>query len=413
MRETLDMPHTIDPPETRRPDQQTEPEDPTQETERQTPRMEYGELSVEEKERMAELDKQFNTPQFVEIDAPELEGKRLKIEYIALDVRSDEEKAQAVINGEHTVLHIPGYGSSYRSPEAFTKLLALREKKRVVVISQPSVGQSDPAPKEWRNERSFAPFAETTNRAVDAIRNAESKSGNQLTTEELSVVSSSMGSIIAAEFAAAHPEKVKDLVLLHPGGVNNENVLQLARRYFPETLGSKRATLGRKPLTEQQMAEMEQAYQEMFGKSSQQAFEEAGGEGEFSLQDAEQQETDIYQSVTKGIVKDSSANIARGKYIEGIRARVWEAFTIANGRMLETLPKVKANTYVVFGSKDKLFPADQMEKVKESLKDKPNVQTEILPTVHDEIYQRPRSYSVRVGTFLEDMRKKESSIDNN
>lgn len=385
----------------------------SQETKRGKPAMEYGELSADEKEKLAELDRQFASPQFVEIDTPGIEGERMNIEYVVLDVRTDEEKTQAGQNNEHTVVHIPGYGSSLRSPDAFAKLLALREKKRVIVMSQPSTGKSDPAPKEWlkfsRKERSFAPFAESLSRAVDTIRNNEMQSGNSLTTEELSVVSSSMGSIIAAEMAKAHPEKVKDLVLLHPGGINEENVLQLAIRYFPETFGSKIATKLRKPLTDHQMDEMKEAFRERFGKSLQQAFEEAGGQGEFSLQDAAQQETDMYRAVTKDIMQDSGANTARGKYREGLRLLLWEALTIAKGGMQRTLKDIKANTYVVFGGKDGLFPADQMSKAKEALQDNPNVRTEILPTVHDEIYQRPRDYTGRVGTFLVDMREKEAS----
>ncbi len=396
------------------PDAPARQDTPEQKPQRGKPAMEYGELSPEEQGKLVELDKQFASPQFVEISTPEFENQHMKIEYVVLDVRTDQEKAEAVKNNEHTVVHIPGYGSSLRSPDAFAKLLALREKKRVIVMSQPSTGKSDSAPKEWmkfsRKERSFAPFAESLSRAVDAIRANEAQSGNNLTTEELSVVSSSMGSIIAAEMAKAHPEKVKDLVLLHPGGVNEENVFQLARRYFPETLGSKIATKRRKPLTDQEMAEMERDYQETFGKSLQQAWEEAGGQGEFSLQDATQQETDMYRAVTKDIIQDSGANTARGRYREGLRLVLWEALTIAKGGMLQTLKDIDADTnmYIVYGSEDGLFPKEQMSKAKEALRDNPNVRTEILPMKHDEIYQRPRDYTGRVGKVLKDMAKRET-----
>ena len=403
----------IDSAEFKFPDTALPEDDASRETRRDRPAMEYGELSAEEKEKMAELERQFANPQLVEINTPEVEGERMNIEYVVLDVRTDEEKDQAAKNNEHTVVHIPGYGSSLRSPDAFAKLLALREKKRVIVMSQPSTGKSDPAPKKWlkfsRDERSFAPFAESLSRAVDAIRTNEAQSGSSLTTEELSVVSSSMGSIIAAEMAKAHPKKVKDLVLLHPGGINEENVLQLAVRYLPETFGSKIATKLRKPLTDQQMDEMGKAFQETFGKSLQQTFEEAGGQGEFSLQDATQQETDMYRAARQEIRKKPRANTARGKYREGLRLLLWEALTIAKGGMQRTLKDIKANTYVVFGGEDGLFPADQMSKAKEALQDNPNVRAEILPTVHDEIYQRPRDYTGRVGTFLDDMRKLEAS----
>lgn len=421
MAETMEKP-SLDHSGFRTPEEPPVYDETEPQSKRDRPTMEYGELSAEENEKMLELDRQFAHPQFVEIEVPGAEGEKMNIEYVVLDVRSDEEKAKAAENNEHTVVHIPGFGSSYRSPDAFTKLLALREKKRVIVMSQPSTGKSDPAPKGWmkfrRDQRSFAPFAESLSRAVDAIRDLEEKSGNQITTSELSVSSSSMGSILAAEMAKAHPEQVKDLVLLHPGGVNEENILRLASRYLPETLGSKLAVSLRKPLSEKDMRELEIAYRLMagrtdnnaiVGKTLQKRFDEAGGEGAFSLQDATRQETDMYKAVTSNIVKDSGANTARGNYREGARLLLWEALTIAKGGMLETLKDVKANTYVVFGSEDKLFPREQMPRVQKALKGNENVRTEILPNTHDEIYQRPRSYTARIGTFLDDMRKKERS----
>jgi pimeloyl-ACP methyl ester carboxylesterase len=386
------------------------------------PAMEYGELTEEEKRKMEIVEGQFNNPQFVEIETPGLEGQKMKIEYVVLDARNQDDLAHAKEMNERTVIHIPGYGSSYRANEQYEKLMAVREKKRVILISQPSTGGSDMAPPEWRKwsraERSFEPFAEVIHKTLEAIRKQEEASGQPVTTTELSVSSSSMGSIIAVDFAVKHPEQVKDLVLMHPGGVNEESVLALASRYFPETsagkggpiqalknLFSKGDPKAALDLDSAKIDEYMKAYEATFGKSMQQAYEDAGGQGTYDFRDAELQDTQFHKAVGRDIGTDSKANAFSS--LERFKWRMWEAFTIAKGGILDKLPQVKANTYVIYGNKDGLFPAKQMEKVIAALKNALSVVSDKFHTRHDDIYSDARKYTSNVGGFFDRMRQKE------
>ncbi len=386
------------------------------------PAMEYGELTEEEKRKMEIVEGQFNNPQFVEIETPGLEGKKMKVEYVILDARNPDDLANAKEMNERTVIHIPGYGSSYRANEQYEKLMAVREKKRVILISQPSTGGSDMAPQEWRKwsraERTFEPFAEVINRTIEAIRKQEEVAGQPMTTPELSVSSSSMGSMIAIDFAVKHPDQVKDLVLMHPGGVNEEGVLALASRYFPETSAGKGGPIqalknlfgkggGQAGLDidQEKIDEYMRSYEATFGKSMQQAYEEAGGQGTYDFRDAELQDKQFHKNVGRDIGTDSRAN-ALGSF-ERLKWRIWEAFTIAKGGILDKLPEVKANTYVIYGNKDGLFPAKQMEKVIASLKNALTLITDKFHTRHDDIYSDARKYTSNVGGFFDRMRHKE------
>jgi len=421
-----------------------------------SPAMEYGELTEVEKRKMEIVEAQFQNPKYVEIEAPGVDGKKLKIQYIVLDARDENDLEHAREINDRTIIHVPGYGSSYRSPEKFVELLAVRGNKRVIVVSEPGHGGSDMSPTEWRKwkheERSFAPLAEVLNRAIDAIRKEEHAAGDELTTESLSVTSSSKGSFVAEQFAVAHPEKVADAVFFSPAGVEHEPALSfhlfeegadgkkhfkphfggLGSRYIPETSESKIETLGRKPVPDKLLKEFKGAYRETLERSLQ-TLEQQRSDAKidpeqiikginyirqqmaelekFDLQTVEQQETDMYQGVTKNIMKDSQLNTWRGKHtkygVEGLIWRVWEAFVLAKGGFLELLPKVKANTYVSFGTADKLFPASQMERVKKLLPQGVNVRTHISNMRHDEIYQRPRYHVDEVLSFIGEMRQKE------
>ncbi|MFH1207642.1 MAG: hypothetical protein V1668_03475 [Patescibacteria group bacterium] len=420
------------------------PEAVPQEEKQTLPAMEYGELTEEEKRKMEIVESQFNNPQFVEIDAPGVEGKKLKIEYVILDARNQDDLARAQEMNERTVIHIPGFGSSYRANEQYEKLMAVKEKKRVIIISQPSTGGSDNAPQEWRKwsrtERSFEPFADVVDKTLEAIRQQEEQSGRPLTTPELSISSSSMGSIIAVDFAVKHPDQVKDLVLMHPGGVNEESVLALASRYFPETIGGKggvKAVIrnflpnrrSNKPTDELDpvyIEKLKQAYADMAGKSTlknknmrvadssklheipgasiEESYQLAGGQGDYNFLQAERQDKEFRTRVGRDIAADSKVNTVNK---EGLKWRIWEAFTIAKGGLLRQLPHIKANTYVVFGNKDQMFPAEQMGKVTDALTNAPTVMTDTFQTRHDDIYGDARKYTASVGGFFDKMREKE------
>lgn len=376
------------------------------------PRMEYGELSEREKAKMEILDRQFENPKFVEIPTPGNESEKIRIEYYVLDARNEDELAHAKDINDRTILHVPGFGVSPYSSKQLVQLMALKEHKRIIMVSQPGTGGSDMPPREWRkwkeSERSFAPFGEVLNNAVDEIKKQEAAAGAPITTEQLSVTSSSLGSVIATEFARKHPEKVSDLVLLHPGAVFVENLTKLAGRYLPETIGSKKRALGRKPIEPQNIDELKQAYQDMFGESIENAYKRLGGEGEYDMQAVDDQASQFHGDVAKTIMTDSQKNLWRGKLkIEGALWRLWDALTISKANLLKMLPEIKANTLVVYGSKDKLFPDTQIDSVKAALTNAPHVETKVYPTVHDEPYMNARHYAGTMGTFLEKMRKKE------
>ncbi|MFA6553273.1 MAG: hypothetical protein WCT27_02500 [Patescibacteria group bacterium] len=397
-----------------------------------SPAMEYGELNPEEQKKLEIINEQFDHPKFVEIEAPGVEGKKLKVEYVVLDARSQDDLTHAKEMNDRTVIHIPGFGSSYRANGHYEKLLALKEKKRVIVISQPSTGHSDDAPDEWRKwskkDRSFDPISEVISNAIDAIRKQESENGEPMTTSELSVSSSSLGSMYAIDLAIKHPEKVKDLVLMHPAGVNEELPTSLGRRWLRETVMGKGGVkavaknmlpkkwipdwliskdTGIKDLDPDYVTELQSAYEEMFGKPLQQAYEEAGGTGTFDLNEAERQDQNFRRAVVESIIADGT--IAR-KRKEGAKWRAWEAFTIAKGGILKKLPQVKANTYVIYGSKDNLFPVSQLERVKNALIKAKTVMTDIFATHHDDIYQDARKYTASVGGFFDKMREKEKQV---
>jgi pimeloyl-ACP methyl ester carboxylesterase len=369
--------------------------------------MEYGDLSSEEKEKMEIVTEQFNNPQFVEIPMPGNEEEKMKIEYVILDARGDQELKEALASNDRTVVYVPGFNASYRNPQSFTKLMAVRENKRVIIISMPSTGQSDPPPIDWRkwkrSDRSFEPFVDVLNNSLDSIRESEI-SEQKKTTDEISLVSASMGSMIATEMAAKYPDKVKDLVLMHPAGVNEEKVLQLAKRFYPEILGGKKVLMQNPEIDLEYKKELEDAYQKTFGKSLQEAYEEAGGEGKFDLQDADTQAHDFSKQVSKNIQIDGTPNT-----IKNPLWRVWEALSVAKGGILKMLPKVKANIYVIYGASDNLFPSSQVEKMRDKLENSPNTKIDIFPSmIHDSIYQDARKYTSSVGAFLNEMRKKES-----
>lgn len=395
-----------------------------QEEKKVKPAMEYGELSPEEQKKLEIINEQFDHPKFIEIEAPGVENRKLKIEYVVLDARDENDLTHAKEMNDRTVIHIPGFGSSYRANGHYEKLLALKEKKRVIVMSQPSTGHSDDAPDEWRKwskkDRSFDPISEVLNRSIDAIRQEEEKSGNPITTPELSVSSSSLGSMYAIDLAIKHPEKVKDLILMHPAGVNEELPTSLGRRWAKETVMGKGGIkavaknwlpkslvgedTGVKDIDPAYAAELQSAYEEMFGKSLQQAYEEAGGQGTFDINEAERQDQEFRRAVASSIMADGKIAASR---TGGMKWRAWEAFTIAKGGILDKLPQVKANTYVIYGSKDNLFPVEQLPRVKEALTNAATVQTDVFPTHHDDIYQDARKYTANVGGFIDKMRQRE------
>ena len=51
----------------------------------------------------------------------------------------------------------------------------------------------------------------------------------------------------------------------------------------------------------QNKKELEDSYKQMFGRSLQEAYEEAGGEGIFDLQDADTQAHDFHNEAAKGV----------------------------------------------------------------------------------------------------------------
>lgn len=366
--------------------------------------MEYGELSEEEKAKMKIVNEQFENPKFVEIPMPGNENETMKIEYVVLDARENESENN-LEETDNTVVYIPGFSASYRAPEKFIKLMAVRENKRVINISLPSTGESDSMPTEsrkWkRPERSFEFYADILNNSFDAIREDE-KAGAKQSTEKISLVSSSMGSVIATEMAVKYPNKVKDLVLVHPAGVNEESILQLAKRFVTEKFRDKKTLLQNSEIDPAHKKELEDAYQEMFGRSLQEAYEEAGGERIFDLQDADTQAHDFNKAAAGDILKDGTPNT-----IKNPLWRAWEAFTIANGDVLKMLPNVKANTYIIYGGNDKLFPTEQIEKIRDNMPKVANIRIDIFPSMgHDSIYQDARKYSASIGTFLDKMREK-------
>lgn len=359
--------------------------------------MEYGELSPEEQEKMKIVNEQFENPQFVEIPIPGNENEKIKVEYIVLDAR-DEKK----FNNDKTILNVAGFGASYRGQEPFIKLLAVRENKRVINISMPNTGKSDTMPVEfrkWSEEgRSFEQFVEVLNTSFEVIKDKEPKEEKK-TTDEISLVGVSKGALVATEMAVKYPDKVKDLVLIHPSGVNNEEGFwSLTKRQALETMSDKKALNKNPEIKLEHKKELEEAYQEMFGKSLQEAYEEAGGEGKFDLQDADTQAHNFHNQSADNINKDGRANI-----MNNFLWHVWEVTTLAKGGTLEMLPKVKANTYIIYGGDDKLFPPSQVEKIKEKM---PNIDIKVFAGMnHNGPYQNSRRYSASVGTFLGKMRE--------
>jgi len=366
--------------------------------------MGYGELSPEEQERMKIVNEQFKNPQFVEIPIPGNENEKIRVEYVILDAR--ENKSENNLEEiDNTMVYIPGFSASYRAPEKFIKLMAVRENKRVINISLPSTGESDPMPTEirkWKKpDRSFEFYADILNNSLDAIRESE-KDDDKPTTDEISLVSASMGSVIATEMAIKYPNKVKDLVLVHPAGVNEESILQLAKRFVAEKFRDKKTLLQNPEIDSAHKKELEDAYQEMFGRSLQEAYEEAGEDGTFDLQDADTQYHDFNKAAASDVLKDGTPNI-----IKNPLWRAWEAFTIANGDVLKMLPKVRANTYIIYGGGDKLFPPEQIKKIVDNMPNTQNIRIDTFPSMgHDSIYQEARKYSSSIGTFLDKMRKK-------
>ncbi len=369
--------------------------------------MEYGELNEEEKEKLQVIDKQFSEPRFVEVAVPGKENEKLSIEYVVLDARNEADMAEAASRGDRTVVHIPGFTSSYRSPEKFVKLMALRENKRVIVTSLPSTGKSSAAPSDWRagekDGNQFAPFAETIDRTLDAVRAEEQERNDMKTTPDVSLVSSSMGSIIATELAARHPEKVRDLVLLHPAGIEEENVLQLAKRYVAEQTTDKAALARSAKLDPKYKQELEGAYQEFFGKTLQEAYVEAGGKGTFNLQDADDQSHRFSRGASADILRDGTASTLRNPLW-----RAWEVFSVIRAGLLKKLPKVKANTYIINGAEDKLVPPSQFKDIAAHATQARSVRVdEFAGMRHESIYHDARRYSASVGTFLDKMREEE------
>jgi pimeloyl-ACP methyl ester carboxylesterase len=363
--------------------------------------MEYGELSPEEQQKMKIVNEQFDNPKFVEIPIPGNENEKIKVEYVVLDARGEED----IDENDKTMVYVPGFSGSYRAPEKFIKLMAARENKRVINISLPSTGKSDNMPTESRkwekSERSFEFYADILNNSFDTIRENEKEDG-QKSTEEISLVSSSMGSVVATEMALKYPDKIKDLVLVHPAGINEESIFQLAKRFVVEKVRDKKALLTSPKIDPAHKKELEDSYKEMFGKSLQEAYEEAGGDRTFDLQYADTQAHAFNKAAANDILKDGTPNTMKNPLW-----RAWEAFTIANGAVLKMLPKVKANTYIIYGGNDKLFPSEQIEKIRDNMPSTDNVRIDTFPSMgHDSIYQDARKYSASIGTFLDKMRKK-------
>ncbi|MFA6098287.1 MAG: alpha/beta fold hydrolase [Patescibacteria group bacterium] len=409
--------------------------------------MEYGELTIEEKEKLAELEQQFHNPQSIEIPMPESEDKTMRVEYVILDCRHLDKSAQS---SDNSVVIIPGFGASYRSPEHLAKMLALKENKRVFIMSQPSTGQSDMPPKEWRQAEDFHLFAETLNNTLDAVRKNEAGQENQLTTEQVDVVGPSMGALIGAEYASRHQDKVSNLVLLHPSGIE-KGLGKLAAGYLQESPSSKMETKKMDKVTPREINEQRQAYNELWGDTAKlrlirnlagnkydvlinntpgdslqeklsylwDAELDAQLQGlgpdvmqqiysmdkntlaeeypdmpeEIDLNKIHHQYVGTHKQVQGEFGPDSASNFKKA-----ILWRLWEARTIAKGKLPELLKKVEAKISIVMSSRDKMFPATQIGTLEQKTGKK--FDSTVLTTKHDDLQRDARLYAAQIGGHL-------------
>jgi pimeloyl-ACP methyl ester carboxylesterase len=129
------------------------------------------------------------------------------------------------INGQGptTLLLVHGTAASLHTWEDWTK--ELEKEFQVISLDIPAYGLTGPHP-----ERSYK---------VDDYVNFLAAFAKQLELDSFSLAGNSLGGLIAWNYAATHPDQVKNLILVDPSGMSKKDPSSLAFRLAKNSFSSK------------------------------------------------------------------------------------------------------------------------------------------------------------------------------
>ena len=297
----------------------------------------------------------------------EIGEDKLNVEYQILDVRDENEIKKAQEKGDKTIVVTPGFPASMRNLKELTKSLAL-EGKKVIVLSFPGFGKSDNPPEKWLGRNLLEKQSEVANQLLDKILAQEKQDDQQITTEQFTVIGPSMGAVLATKLAKNHPERISDLVLLHPAGLPVRQIELMMR--------SPGGSVREKKAIKNKFEGNPEARQKALER-----FEEMRLDGAKNW---------------KGWARD--------------KQRLTEVKLMAEGRagFAEDIGEFKGNISLISGSEDKLFNPNQLEKIKECCKNAKNVESQIIKgTSHSGPGYDAEEYSKEIVNVLNKWREEE------
>lgn len=330
------------------------------------------------------LEKEFNQEEFIEFNQKnKLEqienqlkqentmelvfGKdKLNVEYQILDLRDENEIIESQEKGDKTIILIQGFPASMRNMEELRKSLALGGK-RVITLSLPGFGNSDNPPEKWLGKHLFDKQIEVVNKLLDGIIQKEKASGNQITTNKFTAIGPSMAAVTATKLAANHPEKIDDLILLHPAG--------LPVKQMELMMHSPRSSAGDNI-----------AIKKKFKNDP----------------EAQKKALDNLNKMRKDGAKNWRPNRVKQRFTE------IKLLSEGRGGFLEDIKNFKGNIHLITGTEDKLFRPEQIEKIKQNCNNAKRVGSTIIQdTSHAGPCYAAEEYSEVIINQLDNWREEE------
>lgn len=231
---------------------------------------------------------------------------KLKIEYQILDVYDDKKE------GRRSIIIIPGFPSSFRNLKELNRLLAL-SGQRVIAPSFAGLGQSDNPPESWLGPNLFEKQSEVANQLLRRI----GKKGWLF-----AVLGNSMGAVIATKLAKNYPEKISELILMHPAGVGAKQTELMMRSPY-HFLGQWRSIKNKFKHNLVEQRRIKKAFIRM--------------------------------------LKDGAKNLRPDR----LKQRFLEIKLMAKGGLLKDIENFSGRIILISGSEDKLFPPKQLKEIEQ------------------------------------------------
>lgn len=294
-------------------------------------------------ERIEEIEKAIKDKKISQIEAG---GEQFKIEYI--DVPAFEQNSEK----KRVILLIPGFSTSVQSFEGTVEELASYVgDKEVICISPPDSGGSSSV--EGLDLEKMRKILEGFLKDLNLDKDSE-----------ITLIGHSRSDLYAMDFAKAHPELVKNLVIANGIAANEKSFLKLMKDFI--------GNVGIKQTVERLK----------------------------NYFDGDEEVAENYLNVCRDFV----SNMANPKRLKNQLSATKEAHK-TNFR--EIMLEIKSNTLVITGTEDITDVYDTREKILNKLPENVNKQLRIeAGGMHDEIYTHPEAFALKIKSWLK-------SIENN